>query len=50
MFSKRNMLKINPTSPHENFHVRAGECARYILHHFSKVVKSSTIFFAFIGV
>ena len=40
MFSKRNMFKINPTFPQENFHVRAGECARYILHHFSKVVKN----------
>ena len=42
MFSKQNMFKINPTFPQEYFHVRAGECVRYILHHFSKVVKKST--------
>ena len=50
MFSKRNMFKINPTFPQENFHVRASECARYILHHLSKVVKNSTFFIVFIFV
>ena len=46
MFSKRNMFKINPTFPQENYHVRASD-ARYILHHLSKVVKNSTFFIVF---
>ena len=49
MFSKRHMFKIDPTFPQEYFHVRAGECARYILHHFSKVLKNSTFFIVFLG-
>ena len=49
MFSKRNMFKINPTSPQEYFHVRAGECARYIFHRPSKVVKKSTFSIVFKG-
>ena len=48
-FSKRHMFKINPTFPKEYFHVRAGECAWYILHRFSKVVKNSTFFIVFRG-
>eukprot|EP00493_Phyllostaurus_siculus_P007506 UN07588 len=47
MFSKRHMFKIDPTFPQEYFHVCAGECARYILHHFSKLLENSTFFHCF---
>ena len=39
MFSKRKMLKINPTFTQENIQVRAGKCARYILHRIYMILK-----------
>ena len=50
MFSKRHMFKIKPTFPQEYFHVRAGECARYILHHFQRNgCEKLNIFHCFLG-
>ena len=50
MFSKRKMLKINQTCDDENFQVRAGTCARYILHGIYGILKKRLFFHVFWGV
>ena len=41
------MLKINQIWDEENFQVRAGTCARYILHRIYKILKKKDDFFMF---
>ena len=50
ILSKRKMFKINQTFDLENFQVRAGTCARYILHRIYRILKKSRFFHVFWGV
>eukprot|EP00493_Phyllostaurus_siculus_P002058 UN02069 len=47
MFSKRNMFKINPPFPQENFHVRAGRMRAIYFTSFFKGCEELNIFHCF---